>query len=353
MYFLSVIDAIGKSQFNIEKMVFVDMLGVSSKTAKKYLNLSTSIKSRQFTQIKNTFKYASQHTDDFIKVKLSEYMLNAMEAAETESEYTMLGIKDGYELAIEDTCKKEGISPTDLDYKLNLFHYSMCFIDEASLPRRKITCEPIDWPSILGAFPYNVIPESELNYCKELDGRTDFNCFSDSRFNEVFKESFLGVMAAVYLDLEHYCLLFNKDTASFRDFFRQTWSKKNASAFFFEFLRNNSVFSTHEEFYKDMNKKFPKLDLESVKTNYKRWCRTGSLKDEQWLKLAGGEIGEEYAFLRLWFVAANLLEDVKQFGALAKQDYSIDDFEKDLTRWCEIIKKELPFVSWQPFKAAS
>ena len=355
MFFINVIDAILLSQTNIKKFLFEDLMGVSSKTANKYLTASVQIKSRQFTQFKNSFKYLSERAGNPMANMLGKVMLGAFEAVESNSEITMPGIKYGCEYSIKNSCEEYAGDNANLNLQAHSLHYSFCFIDAATLPRRKMSNRPTDWSTILGAFPYNAIYESDSYYCLDISDNPEFDPAEDARFNSVFKESILAVMAAMYLDIDRQCLLLGIDTAIHLEFVEQAWNKENTAAFFFEFWREVSEFNTHEEFYKDLSINFQDMDLESVKTNFKRWCKTGSLKDEQWLKLAGveNEINEKYIYLRFLYVWAVILKEAKHFGKLSDPGYCFDDFHEDLIRWCEVIKKELPLDSWQPFKAAS
>ncbi len=355
MFFINVIDAILFSQFNFKKFLFEDFIGISTKTANKYLTLSVPVKSRQFTQIKNTLKHSSQRAGKPMATEVSKIMLSAFEAIETNSVMIMPGIRKGCELSIENICKQYDIDPASPELWPHPFHYSFCFIDAAGLPRRQITHRPVEWSSILGTFPYSAISESDSYYCLDISEHPDFSPSDDARFNGVFKESISGVMAAMYLDFERHRESLNQDMAIFWEFVKQAWDEENTAAFFFKFKRKNSRFNTHEAFYKDLSKRFTGMDLESVKTSYKRWCKTGSLKDEQWLKLAGveDEINDEYISLRFWFILAQILKEVRRVGVQSNPDYGFDGFYADLMRWCEVIKKELPFESWQPFKAAS
>ncbi|MEY8240867.1 MAG: hypothetical protein RPT25_11015 [Cycloclasticus sp.] len=286
---------------------------------------------------------------------MSKAVLNGFEAIEAESVFTFPGIKDGCEFALINISRECGVDPASLGLWPHPLHYSFCFIDAAGLPHRQITHTPIDWSSILNTFPYSAISKNDSCYCLGISEEPEFIPSEDARFNDVFKESILGVMAAMYLDFERYRVSLDKNMDIFWEFVKQAWHKENTAAFFFIFQRKNSGFSTHEEFYVNLSENFPGMDMESVKTNFKRWCRTGSLKDDQWLKLASAEgvINDEYIFLRFWFVLAMILKDVKRVGILANPDYCFDDFQADLMRWCEVIKKELPLESWQPFKAAS
>ena len=355
MFFINVIDAILNSQFNIKKVLFEEYLGISSKTANKYLTISIPIKSRQFTQVKNRLKHSSERVGSPLATELAKIMLNSFEAIETGAVTTFPGIRDGCELSIRNLCEEYSVDPTDLNLWPHPFHYSFCFIDAAGLPRRQITSSPIDYCAILSTFPYNAISNNDSHYCLDISEHPDFSPLDDARFNCVFKESISGVMAAMYLDFERHRESLNQDMAIFWEFVKQAWGEENTAAFFFKFKRKNSEFNTHEAFYKDLSKRFKGMDLESVKTSYKRWCKTGSLKNEQWLKLAGveDEINDEYISLRFWFILAQLLKEVRRVGVQSNPDYGFDDFYADLMRWCEVIKKELPFESWQPFKAAS
>lgn len=355
VFFTNIIDALVQSELNLGKILFEDGMGVSTKTAKKYLKLSVPLKSRQYTEFKKTVKNASQRTDATLAVQIMGEMANLLEAIETDSEYTMPGIKYGCHLGMIEAAKHAGVDPNELELGVNPLHYSISFIEAASLPHRRFTHDPLSWPTILSAFPYNVVPQVESYYCIEVSEKSGLNLETDSRYSEVIKESILGIMAAMYLDLEQYILSNDMDINFFWEFVNKAWGQANPSAFFFTFLRNSSDFSSHEEFYKALSERFRGMDLDSVKTNYKRWCKTGSLKNEQWIKIAGAddEINEEYLFLRLSFLLAKLIVNVRRVGSLSVPNYNAEDFQRDLMRWCEVIEKELPFESWQPFQTAS
>ncbi len=51
------------------------------------------------------------------------------------------------------------------------------------------------------------------------------------------------------------------------------------------------VFPLPMDMLKSLLGKFPNVEIETIRKNFERWCVTGRLKSEQWIKLSGSKIG--------------------------------------------------------------
>jgi hypothetical protein len=64
-------------------------------------------------------------------------------------------------------------------------------------------------------------------------------------------------------------------------------------------------------------------------------------------------LSEKYILIRLKFSLAVLFQQLKTVISETNSSFSLDDFNADLIKWCDVIEAEFPLGNWQPFKAAN
>jgi hypothetical protein len=357
MIFYNILNALIESEFDIRKLLFSDLLGFSSKSAKKYMESSMSVGSRQFNQLNNRLSQLKVKSKDDVTGLLAEELLNVHTSIIENKPHVMSSSRDGYELAILNECKKLNVTASDLELDDIPWHYSISFVDSVSLPFRTYGAESITEELIYSNFPYNVYEKNKVDYYLKKSQQEGGIKKEDEVSVTMIFDAFIAVMAAIYLDIKRQNeILYDGGMDFWQGFFEGAWTSDNAQAYFFIRIRERSGKRTYDEFYQYLaNEVFTGLDFESVKTNYKRWCKTGSIKKEQWMRLVGTNdlLSEEYILIRLEFSLAVLFQQLKTIISETNINFSLDDFKVDLIRWCDAIESEFPLGNWQPFKATS
>jgi hypothetical protein len=357
MIFYNILNALIESEFGMRKLLFSDLLGFSSKAAKKYMESPMTVGSRQFNQLNNRLSQLKVKNKDNVTGLLAEELLNAHTSIIDNKPYVMPSSRDGCELAILNECNKLNISASDLELDDIPWHYSLSFVDSVSLPFRTYGAESITEELIYSNFPYNVYEKNKIDsFLKESRQKGGIKKENLASVNMVV-DAFVAVMAAIYLDIKRQNeILYDGGMDFWQGFFKGAWTSDNAQAYFFIRIRERSGKRTYDEFYQYLaNEVFTGLDFESVKTNYKRWCKTGSIKKEQWMRLIGTNdlFSEEYILIRLKFSLAVLFQQLKTIIRETNINFSLDNFKFDLVKWCDAIEAEYPLGNWQPFKATS
>ena len=352
MFFKGVIESIIKSKFNMEKIIFGDLIGLSERSVRDLKNNSDiDIPSRRHTQLVNRIDTSIKRSPE--KAFLLEYIKDLFEMSSEINEIPYLGAKKGFEAAILSQLNDGEVLDSD-SLETPHFYYIFNLIDLVYEPLFQLGIERID--NLLEHFPYNALGGENFNYCVDkIKGSEGFSDKDTRLFNSVVN-SFVAVLAAIYLDVERYNKIeLDKDLSSFRRLIEEAWSSGNSSAYFFRFSRDELNFNTHEEFYDALSHNFPDTDKETVKRNYKRWCKTGKIDRQQWQNLSGSEDpnSEQPVITELKHTFISLLDDVKNYACEHGHEYEVEDFLSDLDRWCTEIKHNISLDSWQPFKTAS
>jgi hypothetical protein len=357
MIFYNILNALIESEFDMRKLLFSDLLGFSGKSAKKYMESPMSVGSRQFTQLNNRLSQLKVKNKDDVTGLLAEELLNLHTSIIENKPHVMSSFRDGYELGVLNECKKMNVTASDLELDDSPWHYSISFIDSVSLPFRTYGSESITEELIYSNFPYSVYEKNNIDYYLKKSQQEGGIKREDEVLVNMIIDAFIAVMAAIYLDIKRQNeILYDGGMGFWPSFFEGAWSSDSAQAYFFIRIRERSDKRTYDEFYQNLaNEVFTGLDFESVKTNYKRWCKTGSIKKEQWMRLVGTNdlLSEEYILIRLKFSLAVLFQQLKTVISETNSSFSLDDFNADLIKWCDAIKAEFPLGNWQPFKAAN
>lgn len=77
MIFYNILNALIESEFGMRKLLFSDLLGFSSKAAKKYMESPMTVGSRQFNQLNNRLSQLKVKNKDNVTGLLAEELLNA------------------------------------------------------------------------------------------------------------------------------------------------------------------------------------------------------------------------------------------------------------------------------------
>jgi hypothetical protein len=352
MFFKGVIESIIKSKFNMEKFIFGDLIGLSERSVRDLKkNPDISISSKRHRQLINRIDSSISRSSEnsFILKYFKSFFENASELGEIP----WFGAKKGFEEGVLSQLKEGGTLDVD-SLEAPHFYYAFNFLDLVYEPLFQLKVERID--NLLEHFPYSALGDEELKYCiDKIKGSEEF-CDKDSLLFNSIVNSFVAVLAAIYLDVERYNKVeLDKDMSSYRRLIEEAWGSGNSSAYFFRFSRDELNFNTHEDFYDALSVNYPDTDQETVKRNYKRWCKTGKIDRQQWQYLSGnGDPNSEQALItELKHTFISLLDEIKNFAGEHGHEYDVEDFLSDLDRWCSEIKNNVSLDSWQPFKAAS
>ena len=344
-------------ELKFPQKIFVERLGFSRKSARKYFSGGIADEGRGINQFISRLRKVSESSVSSSTKFISEFLVNDLEyrVGKNKNEAPFVEcFKYGYCMSIYDECKTLNIDPTEFLETVPQCYYSMMFIDAVSLPYNcgSYGIDQERFPSL--GFPYNILsnPDVEQYFnVISLKDRPDISAAGDEVYR-MLKDSFVGLLAAISLDLDR---LIDQGSPVGAPFFEDTWEEENIMASYFKWIRNNSGCKTHEEFYSCIARYFPNIEYESVKTNYKRWCKTGKLKNNQLSMLSGimnnKENGEILFYMQ--YISILLLQLFKTVLKECGVEYSYDLFKSDLTRWKNLIVEEYPVASWQPFKAAS
>ena len=350
MFFKGVIEKIINSKFDIDQFLFGDLIGLSERTVRN-LKKDPDIKipSKRHTQLMGRIDNSIKKSTE--KGLILKYVKSLLEKPINENEIAFLGSLDSFK-AVSTNLLNSGI---DID-TLGTPHclYSMSFLDLVYKPLFKLRVDELG--GLAEHFPYSSLSKEEFNYYVDKVKKSEPFCNDDPLLFRSVVNSFVAVLAAMYMDVERYNRLeLDKDISSFRRLISEAWSSENSSAYFFKFSRKELNYKTHEEFYNALSVNFPNHDKETVKRNYKRWCKTGKIDRRQWPYLtgAGGNWDEITIIEELKHTFISLLDEIKGFALEHDVEYSSDDFLEDLDRWCSEIEANVSLDSWQPAKATS
>ena len=352
VFFKGVIESIIKSKFNMEKFIFSDLIGLSERCVRDLKkDPDISIPSKRHTQLINRIDTSIKRAPEngFILKHIKELL----EISEGKNEIPYFGAKKGFEEGVLSQLKEGGTLDVD-SLEAPHFYYIFNFVDLVHEPLFKDKAGRID--NLSEYFPYSALGDDEVKYCINKIRSPEGYCNKDSVLFNSILNSFVAVLSAIYLDVERYNKIeLDKDLSSFRRLIEKAWGSGNSSAYFFRFSRDELNFNTHEEFYDALSHNFPDTDKETVKRNYKRWCKTGKIDRQQWQYLSGSEDpnSEQSVITELKHTFISLLDEIKKFASENGHEYEVKDFLTDLDRWCLEIKKNVRLDSWQPFKAAS
>lgn len=352
VFFKGVIESIIKSMFNMEKFIFGDLIGLSERSVRDLKkNPDISIPSKRYSQLINRIDSSISRSSEnsFILKYFKIFFENASELGEIP----WFGAKKGFEEGVLSQLKEGGMLDADSLEVLH-FYYVFNFLDLVYEPLFQLKAERID--TLSEHFPYSALGDKEFKYCIEKIKSSEEFCDKHPLLFNSIANSFVAVLAAIYLDVERYNKIeLDKDVSSFRRLIEGAWGSDNSSAYFFKFSRDDLDFNTHEDFYDALSNNFPDTDKETVKRNYKRWCKTGKIDRQQWQYLSGdGDPYSEQAIIsELKHTFISLIDDIKKFAGEHGHEYEVEDFLSDLDRWCTEIKRNISLDSWQPFKTAS
>jgi hypothetical protein len=262
MIFYNILNALIESEFGMRKLLFSDLLGFSSKAAKKYMESPMTVGSRQFNQLNNRLSQLKVKNKDNVTGLLAEELLNAHTSIINNKPYVMPSSRDGCELAILNECNKLNISASDLELDDIPWHYSLSFVDSVSLPFRSYRDDPISEELIYSNFPYNVYEKNKIDsFLKESRQEGGLKKANLVSVNMVI-DAFVAVMAAIYLDIKRQNeILYEGGMNFWPGFFEGAWSSDSAQAYFLIRIRERSDKRTYDEFYQDLaNEVFTGLD---------------------------------------------------------------------------------------------
>ncbi len=357
MMFNRVIEYVFDKEFNVKQRAYSNYLGFSPKTTRNYLKNGIK-KGRMLNQFILRLKNVRGSSKSNIAKFFSGELINAFEFISGDKgaadQILMSGAVDGYCFGVADACQEMSVEPTQYLNALPPAFYFMHFIDSVNLPFRTsvfdITSENFDSLS----FPYNRLSKTDATQYFRIQGLTKRPHAKDAgpEVFQLLKESFSGVVASIALDTERLaCSEFEADS----NFLKSAWDEGNIVAQYFSWLRESTDCKTHDEFYKRLAESFPNINSDSVETNFKRWCKTGSLKNGQLLKL-GEAMSNEHNGETLFFMQylmAVILQFMKEVLDECAIEYPYESFKLDVRKWKEWIKVEYPLENWQPTKATS
>jgi hypothetical protein len=353
VFFKGVIDSIIKSKFNMDKFIFGDLIGLSERSVRDLRkNPDIDISSKRHTQLINRINAEIMRSSE--NGFMLEHIRNLIEKPSEENEVLWIGARKGFEAAVLNQLMSDEVL-LDVDrLEAPPFYYIFNFVDLVHEPLFKYKAGRID--NLSEYFPYSALGDDEVKYGINKIRSSEGYCNKDSLLFNSILNSFVAVLAAIYLDVERYNKIeLDKDLSSFRRLIKEAWGSGNSSAYFFRFSRDELNFSTHEEFYDALSRNFPDTDKETVKRNYKRWCKTGKIDRQQWQNLSGSEDpnSAQPMITELKHTFISLLDNIKSLAGEHGHEYEVEDFLADLDRWCLEIKNNVSLDSWQPFKTAS
>jgi hypothetical protein len=357
MIFSRVIEHVFDKEFNLKQRVFTDYLGFTKKTTRKYFNggLKEGRGLNQFVMRLNSIKRSSK--SNLVKYISSEF-LRVFESLSGKVNYTdqpvMHSFVDGYRFGITETCKELNVNPDMYLSSLPSVFYSMNFIDAVHHPFRSgpFDITPENFESLV--FPYNKLSKHDVDRYFNVVSLKDRPHVSNAgpEVHRLLKETFAGILASISLDLER---LGTSGIDIESHFLESNWGESNIVAKYFCWFRDSSGCNTHDQFYGILAENFHNIDFESVKTNYKRWCKTGRLKKEQLFKLSESisniDNGEVQFFMQ--YIMTVFLQFLKEVLEECSIEYTYESFKLDVNKWKGWIKAEYPLESWQPSKAAN